>query len=583
MVRSVIVVAVILLAFVAGGCDDLRDVSESAVSLPTEPTRVDLFLGAPELIRGLDARSFEVRDDALAIAPWAESATKARAARVITNVIDLGGEADISLPTLITDLHVRTFGRTPGRGRIVTWLRHGSTYFQPADWTDWQVISSLTGPQKSAPSTQLDLGDDCYVQFCADVAGEKGQPGQPAPTLGGLAVSFVRQSRQRFEPPIEVPSAGLERIVRSTISFDYGRPDQPDLLWLRKNCRLDDLVAKPKDEFARVIALNDWVSRRPAKLWSPVATLGDELSPWDLHKTFDLANGGTVSGGSAGYCRLFVAAATALGWPARQIVANSVDGSSRDLVEVWIDKASQWVCFVPYLGAYYVDPAGQPLCAIDARDAAEDCFRDGSATQPGMDAISRQLDNWLATTLPADVTVSSPALRIPPIRVSTNGIAFGKAAEQTRQAALDVLHGDFLWMIPHSRFGPASAQRVGPAVPCWLPAETEDLLPTMPSTLNPKPGDPTCLWTRRRADWNWTLNQAAMKLVRTGPRQITVELGNSQPFFSKYIALIDGRAQQVGSKFVWRLSRGSNTLIVTCLDEFNRDGIPSSIRVQLGK
>ena len=62
--------------------------------------------------------------------------------------------------------------------------------------------------------------------------------------------------------------------------------------------------------------------------------------------------------------------------------------------------------------------------------------------------------------------------------------------------------------------------------------------------------------------------------------QVVVELGNSQPFFKKYLATINGKEQEVTSPFTWKLLSGKNTLVVNCVDEFGRRGLPSTVTVE---
>jgi hypothetical protein len=114
--------------------------------------------------------------------------------------------------------------------------------------------------------------------------------------------------------------------------------------------------------------------------------------------------------------------------------------------------------------------------------------------------------------------------------------------------------------------GPGSEKRF----PYWVDAQT----PGRPGLERP---------CRRERDWYWTLNQASMRLVRTGETQVTVELGTSQPFFRRFVGRVDdGEPTVFASPFVWNLKPGENRLEVNCEDDFGNAGIPSSIALTLG-
>ena len=86
----------------------------------------------------------------------------------------------------------------------------------------------------------------------------------------------------------------------------------------------------------------------------------------------------------------------------------------------------------------------------------------------------------------------------------------------------------------------------------------------------------TMLWYTRKRDLWWTLNQASFRLIRTGDATRAVECGNSQPFFKRYLARIDGGEwKPIDKLFLWKLNPGLNRLEVTSEDEFGRRGIAS--------
>ena len=96
----------------------------------------------------------------------------------------------------------------------------------------------------------------------------------------------------------------------------------------------------------------------------------------------------------------------------------------------------------------------------------------------------------------------------------------------------------------------------------------------------PVPGQDASLWYTRKRDFWWTLNQASLRLVRTGAASLRVECGNSQPFFKRYLAEYGSSDwKPAEERFTWRLQPGENRLEVIPEDQFGKRGIASAITV----
>jgi hypothetical protein len=97
----------------------------------------------------------------------------------------------------------------------------------------------------------------------------------------------------------------------------------------------------------------------------------------------------------------------------------------------------------------------------------------------------------------------------------------------------------------------------------------------------PKPTpESTPQWYTRPRDLWWSLNQAAVRLVRERETTVRAECGNSQPFFRGYYARInEGDWTPVDASFVWNLVSGSNRLEVVSEDDYGRRGASSMVVV----
>lgn len=83
----------------------------------------------------------------------------------------------------------------------------------------------------------------------------------------------------------------------------------------------------------------------------------------------------------------------------------------------------------------------------------------------------------------------------------------------------------------------------------------------------------------RRADFEWTLNQAHFVLEPEEPSgTLRIHLDTETPSFDTFLAEIDGGEKKpVVSGFKWRLHPGKNSLRVRPRNVTGREGIPSWI------
>ncbi|MDD4891083.1 MAG: hypothetical protein PHU85_14270 [Phycisphaerae bacterium] len=554
--------------------------------LTSEPTTVDLDLGPADLFAGYEAHRVLMQGNGLVLDTrnWS---TGGLPGRVITDVIEANSGANVALPVKVTDLKLTTVGDAPPGSKIITMLRHGPTFFQSAGWSDWETLSTISPGEKSASGGVKDLGRDCYVQFRADLVSESPNA---APLLRGMSLSLVRQVTQRFEPQLQVKECEIPRIVRSTIQFAYERPDQKDLAWLRKECKLDALVAGKKTEMEKLVAVLEWASTRK----NVRGAAGDnhlggmDPYPWNIRKIFSLDDGGTVYGHCASYSQLIITAAVSLGWQARHFNDEGYRTCTHEVLEVWVNELAKWVYFDPSLGTYYTDKDGKPLSITEMHDLFVEFYCEPGKTLkdylPRVENLEQD-KGWLRRKAidfkKLDVTVK------------TNDYTYGEKKPWDWTDGQGIMSAGFLQLTPrnnfHSQPNPPflrygySPEGVN-GFPCWSDEKT----PLWYDDANKAKGEKfpdglTRNWFVRRRDFNWTLNQASIRMVRTGVGEIAVEVGTSQPFFRKFVATMNGKSSEVKSPFMWKITPGENSLTVNCVDEFDRPGIPSTVKLEMGK
>ena len=87
----------------------------------------------------------------------------------------------------------------------------------------------------------------------------------------------------------------------------------------------------------------------------------------------------------------------------------------------------------------------------------------------------------------------------------------------------------------------------------------------------------------RQGNFEWTLNQAHFMLEpRSTPGEIRVHLDTETPGFETFLAEVDGGAKHaVGEVFPWKLHPGRNRLKVLPRNNAGREGIASSLELDM--
>jgi len=504
-------------------------------------------------------------------------------AKITTDVIDLGGPIDLggvdlgngavlSQALLSREIDVRSIHATVksnaiGDDRVKVEWRSGNSYFQSPTilndgglndgglsdraWSDWGTETRPKGR---------------YIQLRIHAQSERDDF-----RIMGMQIDYAHAKRPEYLSTITVDDH-VQQIVRSTISFGYQRPDHADLKWLRDTFHLDSIVEGHESEFDKVNALCTWVSSRKNDRHDKWNTL--PYYPWNVRRLMDEKEGGTIYGHCASYCAVFIACCESLGWQGRHFAIEGYKRNSHETPEIYINELGRWIYFDPSLATYFVDrQTGKPLDTLQMHDIyLATHFNQSGDTVPKIEmdydelARRREAIDW--NTFPG-------------MPISKDWI-YGKKKEPWHwQKAQGLMTTAWIQMTPRSNFydqkepvfrefgwGPVGSN----GYPVWVDDRTP---PRSKKALN--------FYTRRR-DFYWTLNQASMRLVRTGENMVAVELGNSQPFFKQYQLEVDGDVRyQAENTLVWNLKPGDNRLSVNCENEFGRRGISSEVTLRLDR
>jgi hypothetical protein len=500
-------------------------------------------LSAADLYAGLEASRVLFQGDALVLDTrhWTEQSR----GRIVTGVIDLGDGQAVDEEATASGLQVEV-DADPG---VAAQIRTGETYFQaPGTWTDWGRASGVLQPRGR------------YAQVSLEVTRSDGNS---APAVRGVTLSY-RLRRSPKQGTVALVSDQVQRIVRSPIEFGYERPDQPDVAWLRKTFRLDDVIVGKKTEFEQLRALMHWTATRPNKRPGPWDRK-KEPYPWSVRRVMTDENSGTIYGHCMSYCEVMITAAAAFGWQGRHWAIHGIRDTSHEVPEIWVNDLGKWVFFDPSLDTYYADQkTGEPLDLLEMHDLyLKTVLKPGEVQKEGR-------------------TVNEDRLRKlrgkHPIRCVTGDYAYGKPAKWDWQWDHGYMTAGWMQLTPrndwHSRPEPAF-RYFG-----WGP-EGYDGFPLYIDAQTPLPAERDSTWYTRKRDFWWTVNQASFRLVRTGAGTLGVECGNSQPFFRAYLARFgDGDWKTVEERFTWTLQPGENRLEVVPEDEFGKRGMGSVVVVR---
>jgi len=455
-----------------------------------------LYLDAAQLHAGLEARRLLVREDGLVIDQRSQTSPPTPA-RLTTDVLDLGGTTVLSTPIDILRVDATVESNTSVGDRVDLEMRSGTTFFQHANtWSNWRAMR----PQQPRGR---------YVQFRVTAASDRQEF-----RVKGLRVDRVLATdRPTFETGLTLAGQQVQRIVASPIPFAYQRPDHPDLRWLRHTFPLDKVTASGKTEMERVNALCTWVSSRRNdrhRGWNAL-----DYYPWNVRRLIHDEQGGVIYGHCASYCSVFLACCQALGWQGRHWAVEGYKENCHEIAEIYINELGRWIYFDPSLATYYVDrTTGRPLDVLQMHDIYLDThFGRPGDTVPAVERNYEELDrrrkmiDWKAF----------------PGQPVSDGWIYGRKGAWDWTKAQGILTTAWLQMTPRNNFydQPRPVYRQfgwGPTgnngFPMWVDARTP---PRTTATHN---------FATRRRDFYWTLNQASLRMVRTGERTIAVELGN---------------------------------------------------------
>jgi hypothetical protein len=374
-----------------------------------------------------------------------------------------------------------------------------------------------------------------------------------------------------FAKKITVQQFKNEKLINSQYSFGYERKDNKDLAVFVKLMGYDTIVSKNMSEIEKLIVLNTAVAKTPNHDHSGFTS----NYPFDPREICSMQNGKmSIKGHCMSYAAVLINTLASFGFHSRHWAANGFRDMDHEVVEVWVDSLRKWIYLDPSLSQYYLDPVTKtPL------------------------SLKEMHDIFIKFALEPGELLSDLSLDSLKVRIEAKGKERGKLAPiicvdkswhygiQTDPETYDWgwFHGymisGYLRLTDRNNFISEKEpwfSHFGEGINFntymhWI----DDATPPRTEAIQ--------TYTGRERDLWWSLNQAAIKATRADENIISLEFGNTQPFFKQYLVVIDNNppVAVLTDSFIWKLNPGENKIKVYPEDSFGKIGIPSFLNLSV--
>ena len=423
-------------------------------------------------------------------------------------------EGRIAPPQNIQKIRLTAQTRTPAGSRIQFEMRSGSSpAFDPRFWTPWERRTTLERPGR-------------FVQFRATLSTRSADK---TPTLESIALQVNNKEDKTALEHLKLLELDHPEIARSSYDFTYMAP-HPRLERLRKQYRLDEVVAAGETELEKFALLRDWVHSQWLG-WQ--ADKYPYCPPWDPLEILETTKGNWGFGMCTHYGAVFTGCAAALGYVARVLIVDH-----HCLAEIWSEELQKWILQDPGPGREHdatYESRGVPVNALEFHHA----FVQKKARFLKINKLPQK------TTAPMTQQWGGLFRRfgIPP---RNNHLVYAEPAE-LRHGYQQYHYDGYLW---------------------W----SVDIDPQFAEY---------SLQTSRPADFYWSVNQTRLYLQSgSAPDTLQVDLETVTPNFSHFLVQVDeGEWEKQQAPLQWQLHPGENKLAVRSENVFGKQGRIARARV----
>tara|TARA_B100001115_G_C15837206_1_gene418849 strand:- start:204 stop:2093 length:1890 start_codon:yes stop_codon:yes gene_type:complete len=403
---------------------------------------------------------------------------------------------------------------TPAGTSIDFEMRSGSTpAFDPRAWTAWSTTMRLEWPGR-------------FVQFRAVLRTDSSDV---TPVLKGVTLGVESKEDAKSTAGMELVELDHPELAYSSYPFTYLAP-HARLDRLRKQHRLDDVIAEGSTELEQLALLRDWVHSQWLGWQSQKYSY---CPPWDPLEILETTKGDWGFGMCTHYGATFAGCASALGWVARVLIVDH-----HCLAEVWSEQLQKWILedagpCREYDATYEID--GVPINALELHDSLlagqRDKIMSNKLPQNKVDPMDRYVETFCRFGIP----------------LRNNHLTHAEPAE-LRHGNLQYHYNGYLW---------------------W----SDQIDPTYSEY---------SLQTTRPADFYWSINQTRIYLQASDHSGVLhVLLEHTMPNFSHFSVQVDGAEWQElrEVEMEWKLQLGPNRLAVRAVNVFGREGRTSHAEI----
>jgi len=452
---------------------------------------------------------------------------------ITSDIIDLANPAkkDVICPQIIVqELFLGKKTAMPEGTWVQLEARTGNTVHPDSTWSAWGPEGLLRPARFVQWRATLTTKNHCVTPVLEQV-------------------SVLADVERQAVKGVTVRKFDNQHIVRSSLDFTYQSPSSK-IAFLRKNWKVDDIVAPGRTELEKFILLRNWARKQ----WPH--NEGACTRPWDA---VDILSAPAGDHGMCGhYALVFKQCALSLGYNARLLGL-----AHHGVAEIWSHQYRKWIvidveCVQPegwdrYGTAIYLDKrTGIPMGALELHRAWKN------------NDTNNVIQQFYLTDEKGEY--------------HPNERVYGK--EEYNNYAI--------YMYP-PRNNHLDQQEP------WEDAAGNDFLHSNGYYWWSDGPYPDCAewshFTCREGDMNMTFDQAAVTLTATGsPAKLVVAVETVSPNFKEFRYRLNGGAWKplpgtredaisAHASFAWSLIPGANTLEIMSRNAFDMDGIPTTIMV----
>ncbi len=318
-----------------------------------------------------------------------------------------------------------------------------------------------------------------------------------------------------------------DEVVHSAYPFIYEKYENQKLHYLRKLYRLEEIVSAGKNDFEKMLLLNEWLVNH-VPFGSP-----PPIRPDAMHV---LENGLTGQTFNCTYLSFtLMQMYMALGYTARKI--TSVGHGTLD---VWSDYWGKWIQIDPSRNSYYrMRYTGVPLNSNEIR---REHWKNG-----GID-----MEMVYGTEQRAERVTLEKREKDGLLQYRTDGYQWVAYKSRNNFFEIPFAYWNFDYLILEDEFNRDQIWTTGNKT------DTREILGTR---------------TSRVEDVFWTLNQACIHLYDKEDAGLLVQLETVTPNFKTFEYSVDeGEWKKTDSVFQWKLHEGQNTLRARSVNKFGISG-----------